>query len=97
MADPCIFRPLTPDRLADADAVFNDCGDASKCWYAYWYRSNADFRAGWGEQNLRFFQRRVRQGPPPVPLAYVSNMPAAWCGVTPRRAPTRPIVRKALK
>ena len=84
MVDDCRFKPLTPDRLADAEAVFNDCGDASKCWCAYWYLANADFRAGWGRRNLGFFRRLVRQGPPPGLLAYIDGAPAAWCGVAPR-------------
>lgn len=85
MTGRCTFEPLTPERLSDVARVFNDCGEASPCWCAYWYRPNAEFRAGLGEANRRFFRRLVRQGPPPGILAYVGDRPAAWCSVAPRQ------------
>ena len=85
MSDRLTFAPLTPQRLADAEAVFNDCGDASRCWCAYWYCSNADYRAGWGSGNRAFFRKLVKRGPPPGLIAYAEGAPAAWCGVAPRR------------
>lgn len=77
--------PLTPERFADAEAVFRDCGNAAKCWCAYWYLPNADYKVGWGEANARWFKGLVETGPPPGFVAYADGEPAAWCSVAPRR------------
>lgn len=79
------FASLSSNRIDDAEFVFNDCGDASKCWCSYWYRSNAEYKAGWGEGNRRFFRSLVRKGPPPGIIAYRDGEPAGWCGVAPRQ------------
>lgn len=80
------FVPATPDRLGDLEAIFGDSGDARKCWCAYWYLPNADFKAGWGEGNRTFFRSLILAGPPPGILAYCGDDPAGWCGLAPRRA-----------
>jgi GNAT superfamily N-acetyltransferase len=78
------FAPLTPDRLADAEAVIGGCGTAGKCWCSYWFRAAADARRDWGEPNRVWFRGLVRAGPPPGLLAYRDGAPAAWACVAPR-------------
>ena len=84
MTDAFTFVPATPDRLRDLETVFDDSGNGRKCWCAYWYLPNAEFKAGWGERNRAFFASLVAQGPPPGILAYHDGEPAGWCGVAPR-------------
>jgi GNAT superfamily N-acetyltransferase len=78
------IAPVTPDRLADAEAVIGDCGTAAKCWCAYWFREAAEARRDWGEANRAWFRGLVRAGPPPGLLAYRNGGPAAWVCVAPR-------------
>ncbi|ACI57123.1 acetyltransferase (GNAT) family protein [Rhizobium leguminosarum bv. trifolii WSM597] len=84
MQDRFSFVPATADRLADIEAVFDDCADARNCRCAYWYLSNANYKAGWGEGNRRWFRSLVAQPRPPGILGIQDNEPAGWCGVAPR-------------
>jgi GNAT superfamily N-acetyltransferase len=78
------IRPATPARWPDVEAVFRDCADAGRCWCAYWYLPNRDFKAGWGEGNRHVLADRVAAGLEPGVLAYVAGEPAGWAGVAPR-------------
>ncbi len=84
MPDRFSFFPATTDRLAEIEAVFDDCADARNCRCAYWYLPNADYKAGWGEGNRSWFRSLVAEPRPPGILAYHENEPAGWCGVAPR-------------
>jgi GNAT superfamily N-acetyltransferase len=77
--------PATADRLDDLASVMGSCGNAGKCWCAYWYLSNAAFKAGWGEANRRPLETLVKTGQEPGLLAYIDGVPAGWVGVAPRR------------
>jgi GNAT superfamily N-acetyltransferase len=77
--------PVTADRLGDLATVMGNCSTADKCWCAYWYRSNAAFKAGWGEANRGPLERLVRAGAEPGLVAYVEGEPAGWVSVAPRR------------
>lgn len=70
--------PVTADRLGDLATVMGNCSTADKCWCAYWYRSNAAFKAGWGEANRGPLERLVRAGAEPGLVAYVEGEPAGW-------------------
>ncbi|MEM7056823.1 MAG: GNAT family N-acetyltransferase [Pseudomonadota bacterium] len=80
------IRPATADLWTDVEAVFEGPGDPSKCWCAYWYASNKEFRAGWGEGNRAVLQDRIEGGHTPGVLAYRDDVPAGWAGVAPRTA-----------
>ncbi len=85
MAEPAVtIRPATPGRWADVERVFRDCADAGRCWCAYWYLPNRDFKAGWGEGNRHVLQDRVMGGLEPGVLAYAGDIPAGWAGIAPR-------------
>lgn len=84
MTKEATIVPATPDRLDDVLAVFGDCSYGRKCWCAYWYLPNRDFRAGWGEGNRQVIVDRVAGGRAPGILAYVDGGPAAWLGIAPR-------------
>ncbi len=57
------IRPATPGRWPDVEAVLRDCADAARCWCAYWYLPNRDFKAGWGEANRQLLADRVAARP----------------------------------
>jgi GNAT superfamily N-acetyltransferase len=76
--------PVTAERWEDLVAVMGDCSYARKCWCAYWYLPNAQFKAGWGEANRAPLERKVKGGEEPGLIAYVDGTPAAWVSVGPR-------------
>ncbi|MDB5969821.1 MAG: putative acetyltransferase [Hydrocarboniphaga sp.] len=78
------FKPLKLAQLGDAESVFGDCGDGRHCWCSYWYRSQHDYKAGWGEGNHQFFRKLLHSGATPGLLAYRGTAPAGWCGLAPR-------------
>jgi GNAT superfamily N-acetyltransferase len=82
--DEVTIRPATPERWPDVETVFRDCADAGRCWCAYWYLPNRDFKAGWGEGNRQVLEDRVEAGLEPGVLAYVEGAPAGWAGIAPR-------------
>ena len=89
MADPeIVVRPATPDRWPDVETVFRDCADAGRCWCAFWYLPNRDFKAGWGEGNRHVLRDRVEAGLEPGVLAYAAAgggaEPVGWTGIAPR-------------
>jgi hypothetical protein len=85
MAEPEVtIRPATPDRWPDVEAVFRGCADASRCWCAYWYLPNREFKAGWGQGNRHVLHGRVAAGLEPGVLAYAGETPAGWAGIAPR-------------
>ena len=80
-----VIRPATPERWPDVETVFRGCaGDATRCWCAYWYLPNRDFKAGKGEANRRMLQDRVEAGLEPGVLAYAGAEPVGWAGIAPR-------------
>ena len=79
------LRTASAELADDIAAVMSDCGDARSCWCAFWSRPRAEFEAGWGGGNKRWFMKRLHSSPHPIGLlAYVNGEPAAWCAVAPR-------------
>lgn len=78
------IEPATADRLDDISAIFADCSYGRKCWCAYWYSPNREFKANWGEGNRPVLADRVRAGREPGVIAYVDDLPAGWLGIAPR-------------
>lgn len=86
MREDVDIHPATPDRWDDVERVFDGKGDPGKCWCAYWYLPNKDFRAGWGAGNRPVLEARVKDGAEPGVLAYLEGVPAGWAGIAPRAA-----------
>lgn len=86
MDDPLTPRIVaaTAERWDDLRAVMATCSYGRKCWCAYWYLPNAEYKAGWGEANRATLERLVKDGAEPGLLAYVDGAPAAWVSVAPR-------------
>lgn len=76
--------PATPDRWPDVVSIFEQAGQAGKCWCAYWTLPNRDFQAGWGPGNRPALEARVNSDRAPGVLAYADGVPAGWAGIAPR-------------
>jgi GNAT superfamily N-acetyltransferase len=76
--------PVTPERWDDLVLVMSGCSYGRKCWCAYWYLPNAEYKAGWGDGNRATLERLVKTGAEPGLIAYVDGEPAAWVSVAPR-------------
>ena len=79
-----VCTPVTADRWDDLVAVMEGCSYARKCWCAYWYLPNKDYKAGWGEANAATLRSRVAGGEEPGVIVWVDGVPAGWCAVAPR-------------
>ncbi|MDT8344176.1 MAG: GNAT family N-acetyltransferase [Thermohalobaculum sp.] len=78
------IHPLTPDRLADFEALMGPRGGAEGCWCMLWRLTAAAFKAGKGEANRDAMRARVGAGRPPGLLAYLDGAPSGWISVAPR-------------
>ena len=82
--DHVTFRPATPSRWADVEALFGERGACGGCWCMAWRLPPAKWKAGKGAKNRRALKRLVASGRPPGVLAYDGPTPIGWCAVAPR-------------
>ena len=80
------FRPLTPERWPDLEALFGPRGACAGCWCMWWRLPRGDFRERQGEPNRRALRRYVVGGAVPGLLAYAGAQPVGWVAVEPRAA-----------
>lgn len=78
------FRPLTPSRWDDLEALFGKHGAAGGCWCMWWRMNQADFSANAGEKNKAAFKQIVDSNEMPGILAYDQEKPVGWVSVAPR-------------
>jgi GNAT superfamily N-acetyltransferase len=79
-----IFRPATPSRWKDVEALFGERGACGGCWCMAWRLPNKEWLAGKGAVNRRAFRKIVASGERPGLLGYLGGRPVAWCSVAPR-------------
>ena len=82
--DAFTFWPATPGRWDDVEGLFRDASYPQRCWCAYWYLPNREFKAGWGEGNRATLKAKVASERPPGLLAYDGEVPIGWCAMAPR-------------
>jgi len=78
------FKPLTPRRWADLEALFGERGACGGCWCMWWRLSRAEFGKRKGARNKAAFKRIVEDSGVPGVLAYAGGKPVGWCAVAPR-------------
>jgi len=85
-ADPSriTFRPVTPSRWADVDALFGERGACGGCWCMVWRLPRQRWLAGKGAGNRRGLKALVEAGRKPGVLAYLGRTPIGWCAIAPR-------------
>ncbi|HEY8492154.1 MAG TPA: GNAT family N-acetyltransferase [Dehalococcoidia bacterium] len=85
-APPLEFRPVTPERWPDLEALFGPKGAYGGCWCMWFRLTRREFRAQQGEGNRRALKGLVDAGEVPGILAYAGGQPVGWCSVQPREA-----------
>jgi len=78
------FRPLTPARWKDLEALFGPRGACAGCWCMWPRFASAQMRQRSNEANRRALRRLVNSGEPPGILAYRDGRPVGWCAFAPR-------------
>ncbi len=81
--------PLTPDRWADFETIFESkgCSMARGCWCMYYRESG---KQDFGDDSKPADVRKARMkelvaaGPPPGLIAYRDDAPVGWVAVAPR-------------
>jgi GNAT superfamily N-acetyltransferase len=81
-----VFRylPLTPERWADFEQLFEPNGNCSGCWCTWWRLSTADFRNFSHEEKKNTTRTLVQSDKVPGLLAFVEGTPAGWVAFGPR-------------
>jgi GNAT superfamily N-acetyltransferase len=82
------IQPLTPERLPDLAALFDQGGDPKYCWCA-WYRFRGmDFATATAAGNRRVLEGAVEatrvEDREPGLVAYRDGVPVGWVSVGPR-------------
>jgi GNAT superfamily N-acetyltransferase len=80
------FRPATPDRWADIEALFGPRGAMAGCWCMWWRLARSEFQKNAGAGNRRAFKKIVERGDVPGILAYDGARPVGWCAVQPKES-----------
>ena len=82
--------PLTPDRWADLEAIFNarGCSIARGCWCMAYRRSGAQEPPPPGttraSENKAQLEALVERGRPPGLIGYRGEVPVGWISIGPR-------------
>src|ERR1700674_4553595 len=76
------FRPLTPARWKDLEALFGPRGACADCWCMWPRFAPAQMRKRSNEANRRALHRLVNSGVPPGILAYRDGRPVRRAGLT---------------
>lgn len=82
------IRPLTPDRLPDLAALFEQGGDPKWCWCAYFRIRGFDFSKGGKERHRAAMEaatrETAREDRAPGLVAYDGDEPVGWISIGPR-------------
>ncbi len=78
------FRPLTPERWPDFEALFGKKGAYGGCWCMWWRVTRKQFDQDAGRANKRAIKRIVTSDDEPGVLAYSGKSAVGWCAVAPR-------------
>lgn len=80
--------PLTPDRLPDLAALFEEGGDPKWCWCAYFRVRSIDFSSGGKARHRSVLEGAVvdnaAEGRAPGLLAYDGDKAVGWMSIGPR-------------
>jgi len=82
------IRPLTPDRLPDLAALFEQGGDPKWCWCAYFRIRGFDFSSGSKARHRSVMKRAAADGVDedraPGLVAYDDEEAVGWISIGPR-------------
>jgi len=86
---PLTYKPVTPDRWEDFEAVFGPRGGTGGCWCMYWRLRHSEYEAQKGDTNKQLMKGIIDSGHIPGIIAYAGDQPVGWCSVAPRDEFTR--------
>jgi GNAT superfamily N-acetyltransferase len=75
-------RPLTVERFADLEALFELRSVTRDCYCMHWRRPDGGFRDD--RSNRDRFLQVTTEGPPPGLIGYIDERPVAWVQIAPR-------------
>ncbi|MEI2301699.1 GNAT family N-acetyltransferase [Ensifer sp. MJa1] len=78
------FTPVTEDRWADFERLFEPNGAYGGCWCTALRLPHSARKAMSAAGNKAFIRTRIGLGPPPGILGYFEGAPVAWVQVGPR-------------
>ena len=82
------IRPLTPQRLPDLAALFEQGGDPKWCWCAYFRIRGFDFSSGGKARHRQVMETAVtenaKEGRAPGLVAYDGEGAVGWISIGPR-------------
>jgi GNAT superfamily N-acetyltransferase len=88
MTDPLEILPLTPERLPDLAALFNQGGDPKWCWCSFFRVRNVDLAKSTAAKNRAVLEKAVdttgAEGRNPGLVAYRGGEPIGWVSLGPR-------------
>ena len=83
-----VIRPLTPERLADLAALFEEGGDPKWCWCAYFRVRGTDFSNAAKAGHRAVLEAAVvddaAEGRAPGLVAYEGDTAVGWISIGPR-------------
>jgi GNAT superfamily N-acetyltransferase len=81
------WRPLTPDRWDDLEALYGSNGADGGCWCMWFRLTRSQFATqcqDGGPANREALREITMRGDVPGILAYEGGVPIGWCSVAPR-------------
>lgn len=76
--------PVTESLWPQLEQLFGKSGACNGCWCMYW-RIGADYHKRDRVLNKKDLQKLISSGRPSGLLAFVDDVPAGWCQLTPRQ------------
>jgi GNAT superfamily N-acetyltransferase len=83
-ADDLRIVPLSRERLADLDALFDEGGDAKRCRCAFWRVRGGDWSNWTRDANRGVLEEVADRDPAPGLVAYAGDRVVGWVSVGPR-------------
>ncbi len=79
-----VALPVTTERWADFEQLFESQGVVSGCWCMWWRMTRSDFSRTSNVEKKSCMREIISQNRVPGILGYFDGRPVAWCSVAPR-------------
>ncbi len=79
-----VVNPLTFERWKDLESLFGPHDASGGCWCMWWRFKRSEFKELRGEGNKKAMKGLVESGVVPGLIAYIDEIPVAWCSIAPR-------------
>lgn len=79
-----VCKPVTPERRADFERLFESGGSCAGCWCMWWRITRTQFNHQSREEKRQAMLALIEGGTVPGLLGYVEDKPVGWVSVAPR-------------